>query len=1117
MHVHLRCSSHYSIADGMMSPDTIADACKARNIDAVAILDSNRMHGALESAMALAKRAIKPMVGISVDIAPCPGLARPSLGIIARDATGWKSLLELAYAITTRQSKPSWTEIAKLPGLICLARPVDADTARAMADSGMPTAAEIDRAGLIDPATEDSILTAAGAAGMAAVGTIDVRFKDLGDRDSHQVLMNLSRKGSGPDSAIASPPEGWLMHAEALDRKFADLPTLLDNACALAKTANHLLLPSKTAIMPKIENIASGTSTDAVLAKLAQDGLEQILRTGRLAAPEQTYRDRMETELTVIHRMQFDDYFLVVHDFTNWARRNGIAVGPGRGSAAGSLVLYALGVTNLDPIRWGLLFERFLNPDRVSMPDVDMDFCARRRDEVVEYIVERYGRRNVAAISTITGYNTRAAIRAACRHLELPMATANQLSQAIPYSQGHSPTLEQAEKDDHALTQALEHTGVAAEIRRHTHAFGECHSAWSKHAAGIVISNEPIDTLVPVAADPLSGFPVIQYAMTATEKAGLVKYDILALKNLTIIQDVLAGAAAAGRPIDIDKIPFDDRDALKLIARANTHGIFQLASGGIQSAIRTLQPERFEDLIALVSLYRPGPIEQIPHYAARKAGKEPIETLHPLMDQVLKETFGIIVYQEQIIEIVKLVAKFTAGAADLMRRAIGKKNAKELEAQRTRFMDGCAGNGIDAETAQHIFALIEKFADYGFNKSHATAYALIGYQTAYLKAHEPSLFATALLNADIQDHNATRNNLFDARVNGLAIVPSRIGNCSDLFRTTSKDPRAPIQYGIAAIKTVGAVAAARAARLIDQANPAQPNRMLPQLRAETLTVGQIEALINAGVFDTPHASRAQLIAACETGWAAPAKRSQKSLFEDTETADSLPKADDKPETETLAAESAAAAMIFPNIASLPIHPPIALCDWRPKRRDATTGRGKITQLTIVIEDVLVRMGRDGTARTSIIVADRTAVRRFSFIGAGMHRGADIVAGMVVNMMITADGQIHSITPVSTEIHGVSFILQAPRSILSEPTLMTEILQSLELTSQGCSVALAIGGTPHARRLLRTYTLDSIRRTEEMLSRFAPTQVDDHDSLLDELGPNGYDIDHTDEEELAHAE
>ena len=583
---------------------------------------------------------------------------------------------------------------------------------------------------------------------------------------------------------------------------FADIPEALASTVEIAQRCSYRPLTRKP-ILPRftVDDTSSAAEAETAeateLRRQAEEGLAKRLAAAGCAPglTEEHYRERLAFELSVIERMKYPGYFLIVADFIKWAKGQGIPVGPGRGSGAGSLVAWSLTITDLDPIRFGLLFERFLNPDRVSMPDFDIDFCQDRRDEVIRYVQERYGRDQVAQIITFGTLQARGVLRDVGRVLQMPYGQVDKLTKLVPQNPAAPVTLAaaingepklQAFRDsDPVVARAFDVAMKLEGLTRHA----------STHAAGIVIGDRPLRELVPLYRDPKSDMPVTQFNMKWVEPAGLVKFDFLGLKTLTVLDVAEKLVRQRGIEIDVDRLPVEDAASYAMLARGEVVGVFQVESQGMRRALVEMRPDRFEDIIALVALYRPGPMANIPTYCARKHGDEEPEYLHPILEPILKETFGVIIYQEQVMQIAQVLAGYSLGEADLLRRAMGKKIRAEMDKQRERFVSGSVERNIPKGQADAIFELLAKFADYGFNKSHAAAYALVSFQTAYMKAHYPVEFLAASMTLELNNTDKLSEFRAEAQRLGVKMEPPSINRsgvgvrCRTTRRSTTRSRR----------------------------------------------------------------------------------------------------------------------------------------------------------------------------------------------------------------------------------------------------------------------------------------------------------------------------------------
>ncbi|MPT24823.1 MAG: DNA polymerase III subunit alpha, partial [Starkeya sp.] len=660
-------------------------------------------------------------------------------------------------------------------------------------------------------------------------------------------------------------PDHHLKSRAEMAALFADLPEALENTVEIAQRCSWYTQTRKP-ILPRF----TGESDDPEaalqeeadeLARQAREGLKMRLETVGLAEGYTTeqYAERLEYEIGIITRMKFPGYFLIVADFIKWAKQQGIPVGPGRGSGAGSLVAYALTITDVDPLRFSLLFERFLNPDRVSMPDFDIDFCQDRREEVIRYVQEKYGRDQVAQIITFGTLQARAVLRDVGRVLEMPYGQVDRLCKLVPQNPANPVSLAQAIETEPKINEEREKEPVVGRLLDMALKLEGLYRHASTHAAGIVIGDRPLWELVPMYRDPRSDMPVTQFNMKKVEDAGLVKFDFLGLKTLTVLQTAVRLVAQRGITLDLSTIPLDDKKTYDMLTRGETVGVFQVESAGMRRALVDMKPDRLEDIIALVALYRPGPMANIPVYCAVKNGQEKAAYAHPALEASLKETYGVIIYQEQVMQIAQTLSGYSLGEADLLRRAMGKKIRAEMDKQRERFVSGAVERGVPKAKASEIFDLLAKFADYGFNKSHAAAYALVSYQTAYMKANYPTEFLAASMTLDMGNTDKLAEFRQESQRLGIEVVPPSVNHSGRDFAV--KDGR--ILYALAAIKGVGG----HSVDAIVEARGARPFTSLAdfasRINAKALNKRTMESLVNAGAFDALEKNRARASAAID--------------------------------------------------------------------------------------------------------------------------------------------------------------------------------------------------------------------------------------------------------------
>ena len=887
--VHLRVHSSYSLSEGAIKADKIAALARDAAMPAVAITDTGNLFGALEFSQACVAKGVQPVIGCQIALTRAEGTRLPPdpVVLLAQDAAGFANLQRLSSAgfLETEPGLKPQLPLARLAdhaqGLILLTGGMQGPLARLLAEARRDDAAsllaqlleafpdrvamELHRHGLAaEKAIEPGLIALAEERAVPLVATNECFFARPDMYEAHDALLCIAEgRLLAEQERRRVTPEHWFKPAAAMRALFADLPYACDNTLAIARRC-AVMAETRKPLLPVCPKVRPGQTEAETVRAMALEGLERRLDAlGADAAARARYRERLEFELGVIAKMGFSGYFMIVADFIQWAKGQGIPVGPGRGSGAGSVAAWALTITDLDPLRFDLLFERFLNPERVSMPDFDIDFCQDRRDEVIAFVRQEYGADRVAQIITFGKLQARAAVRDVGRVLGLPFGQVNKVAELIPNNPAKPVTLQQAidgepklqqmRAEDESVRRLLEIALQLEGLYRHA----------STHAAGVVIGDRPLTELVPVYRDPRSDFLVTQYSMKYVEQAGLVKFDFLGLTTLTILQRAVQFLAKQGITVDLDRLPLDDRPTFEMLQRGDAGGVFQFEGQGMRDVLRQMRPDRFEDLIAGVALYRPGPMANIPAYCQRKHG-EKWEAPHPEIHDILAETFGIMVYQEQVMQIAQRMAGYSLGAADLLRRAMGKKIRAEMDAQRKTFVDGATGRGIPPAKAEEVFDLMAKFADYGFNKSHAAAYALVAYQTAWMKANHPVAFLAACMSLAISNTDRLAALRQDAVRMGIRVLPPNI-NRSDADFALERDETGTlgIRYALAAVKKVG-VAAMQAlvatrggtpfADLADFAarvDPSQLNRM------------QIENLAKTGAFDVLEPNRARVFAGAE--------------------------------------------------------------------------------------------------------------------------------------------------------------------------------------------------------------------------------------------------------------
>ena len=898
--VHLRVHSAYSLSEGALKIPDIASLCKANRMPAVAITDTNNLFGALEFSQTCAKAGIQPIVGCQLAVAfetPEPNRTHRNsfdeLVLLAQNEAGYGNLLKLTsqafLAVEAGASPhvPGDAVKAHAEGLIALTGgrrgPLgrylaagQGDAAEAACDRlkaifGDRLYIEISRQGVREEtAIEPKLLALADAMNLPLVATNEAFFAEEGMYAAHDTLLCIAAGTSvNEPERRRLTPEFRFKTAQEMRAQFADVPEALDNTLVIAERC-AVMAETRAPILPHFVSEAGRSEIDE-LRHRATEGLEKRLAdhvlSGSGTEEERTaaaapYRERLDFELGVIESMGYPGYFLIVADFIQWAKGEGIPVGPGRGSGAGSVVAWALTITDLDPLRWGLLFERFLNPERVSMPDFDIDFCQERRDEVIRYVQRKYGEDRVAQIITFGKLQARAVLRDVGRVLQMPYGQIDRLCKLVPNNPANPVTLQEAiEIEPQLQEQRRQDESVARLIDIALQLEGLYRHA-STHAAGVVIGDRPLEELIPLYRDPRSDMPVSQFNMKDVEKAGLVKFDFLGLKTLSVLQTAVDLLKVRGIEVDLERLPLDDTGTFEMISRADTTGVFQLESSGMRDVLRRLKPDRFEDIIAVVALYRPGPMENIPSYINRKHGIEAVAYDHPKLEPVLKETFGIPIYQEQVQQMARDLAGYTLGRADLLRRAMGKKIKAEMDAQGDTFIRGCAEHsGIATRHARQIFDTMAAFAGYGFNKSHAAAYALVAYQTAWFKANYPVEFYAASMSFDMGNADRIAGFRRELLREGIALLPPDVNRSGVAFAVED----GAVRYALAALKNVGAAAMESLVGERAQNGPFRDvGDLADRLGAGVVNKRQMEHLIKAGALDSLNPNRRQLFECVDT-------------------------------------------------------------------------------------------------------------------------------------------------------------------------------------------------------------------------------------------------------------
>lgn len=908
--VHLRTRSPYSVLEGAIRIKDMARLCVEGGMPAVALTDSNNLFGALEFSETLANGGVQPIVGCTLSVLispPHPGERIEPEGtivLLAQSEIGYQNLMALSSAtfLDTGPTDPPHVSadlvLERSEGLIALTggpesalnrlivagRDTDASSwlDRLRAAFADRLYVELQRHGRREELqAENWLVEQAYARDIALVATNEAFFPDPGMHAAHDALLCIAQSSYlSVEDRRRVTPDHHFASVEEMAARFSDLPEALENSVDIARRC-HYRPKTHDPLLPRFET-ADGRDETEELAAQAEAGLRERLKTIDLAAPEQDYFDRLNFELGVIKQMGFPGYFLIVADFIKWAKNQNIPVGPGRGSGAGSVVAWALTITDLDPLRFGLLFERFLNPERVSMPDFDIDFCQERRGEVIQYVQQRYGRDHVAQIITFGTLQARAVVRDVGRVIQLPLGLVDKIAKLVPANPANPVTLAQAIEGETRLQQMRDEDPAVAKLLQTALKLEGLYRNASTHAAGVVIGDRALVELTPLYRDPRSDIPATQFNMKWVEPAGLVKFDFLGLKTLTVIARTLDYIRGAGGDVpDMETADYDDAAVYELLATGAGIGVFQMESTGMRDTLKKMKPDKIEDLIALISLYRPGPMKNIDVYVDRKFGRAEVDFLHPDLEQVLKETHGVIIYQEQVMQIAQILSGYSLGEADLLRRAMGKKKKEEMDRQRSRFIDGAKERDVSEGKAAYIFELVNEFAGYGFNKSHAAAYAAIAYRTGYLKAHFPVEFLSALMSLDRNNFDKLAVFFQEARKMDVPVVAPDVNRSRADFSVEG----GAVLYALGAIRNVSLtgmehVVAEREANgpykdLYDFAERVDPK----QVNKRTL-----ENLARAGAFDQLEPDRAcafaaaPILAAMATRAADERDSAQTSLF-----------------------------------------------------------------------------------------------------------------------------------------------------------------------------------------------------------------------------------------------
>jgi len=920
--VPLRCRTPYSLLEGALKIDELAARLREWRIPAAGLTDTNNICAALEYSEKMVDAGIQPIIGLTlsvylgdddIQLNPRTNLhggkeIAGTIVLLAQNEQGYTNLLKLSSSafLDVDATDLPHVNIMQLQGLneglIALTGGADGFINRLICSGQNEQAGhwlktmsawferrlyiELQRHGLPnEKQAEPHLINFAYDMALPLVATNEPYFLDPDMYKAHDALLAIS-EGSyvlETDRRHVSN-QHYLKMPEAMVKLFKDLPEAIENTIDIAKRC-AFRSPKRDPILPGFGD-GSESETD-ILARMAHEGLEMRLGQVEPAEPRGDYFARLDFELGVIAKMGFPGYFLIVADFIKWAKEQGIPVGPGRGSGAGSVVAWALTITDLDPLRYGLLFERFLNPERISMPDFDIDFCQERRGEVIRYVQDKYGEDQVAHIITFGTLQARAVVRDVGRVLQMPLGQVDRLAKLVPSNPANPVSLSEAIKIEPALQRERDSEPAVQELLTMALQLEGLYRNASTHAAGVVIGDRPLAELVPLYRDARSEIPATQFTMKWVEKAGLVKFDFLGLKTLTVIDRALKYLKQQGIVLDLDTTSVDDPDAYKLLEQGLSQGIFQLESSGMRDTLRKMAPNSIEELTAIISLYRPGPMRNIPEYIERKFGRSPITYPHESLEEILKETYGIIIYQEQVMQIAQILSGYSLGEADVLRRAMGKKDKEVMARQESRFVDGAAENGVKGALARQIFQLVNEFAGYGFNKSHAAAYAMISFRTAYLKAHHGVEFLAASMSLDIS--NVDKLALFarEAKQMNLEIMPPCVNRSHADFEVAD----GKILYALGAIKNVGVEAMKHLIQVREKGGPfLDMFDFARRLDARIVNKRAYENLAKSGAFDCLEPNRARTFASATVLLSISARAAQErnsaqvNLFGDSEEA-----------------------------------------------------------------------------------------------------------------------------------------------------------------------------------------------------------------------------------------
>jgi len=1017
--IHLRLHSSYSLAEGAIKIEKLVQLCEKHKMPAVAMTDTNNLFGGMEFSFKCAEHGIQPIVATQLNVQHLSGTDHPcNVLLYAKNQNGYQNLIHLISEAYLHPSSNEFPEISLSlfekynKDLIIATGGAFGSLGRFIADNDIEGAkeylsylkkyfdgriyVELSRHGFeIENRIETTAISLAYDFNLPLLATNNVCFSTPDDFRAHDVLICISQSKTIYDSdRQTSCQEYYFKSQQEMNNLFSDIPEALENTVNLAERCAFMLVKQKP-MMPIFKS-ESGRSQEDELVVMASEGLEEKLEKFKYQKDYEEIRtkyfERLRYELDVIRTMGFSGYFLIVADYVRWAKSQNIPVGPGRGSGAGSNVAWSIHITDVDPIYFKLFFERFLNPDRVSMPDFDIDFCQARREEVIDYVQRKYGAQSVAQITTFGKLQAKAVVKDVGRVLAMPYGFVDKISKLIPFSPTNQITLQQAIDSEPALQELIQTDGQVKNLMEIALRLEGLYRNPGVHAAGVVISDKNLQDIVPMYKDVKSDMPSTQYSTKYVESASLIKFDFLGLKTLTVIQKAIDLINRDGKILTSQTIPLDDTKTFELMKSVNCVGIFQIESGGMRDVVKKLRPDRIEDIIALVALYRPGPMDDIPKYIACKHGLEPITYLHEKVKPILEETYGVMVYQEQVMQIAQVVGGYSLGQADILRRAMGKKHKDEMQAQQKRFIDGAVERGVKKEIAEKLFEQMSKFASYGFNKSHSTPYGILTYETAFLKANYPMEFYAAVMTLDMANTDKLAAYYQDAKLNKIKIAPPDINlSEADFIIDSSTDC---IIYSLAAIKGSGISVVNE---IVNERKENGPYTSIFEF-AERLSPLKIlnrrflENFVKSGAFDKLHPNRHQLIESLDEILSVKVDTDQFSLFD--KSYPELANVSEWEDTEKLQHEFAAVGFYISS------HPMQQYEDFIKKLRfshlSETTNFPK-TKVAVIINDVTFKTSKNQSKFCILQVSDITGIMEVTLFGETVTRCRDLL--QIGNMVV----------------------------------------------------------------------------------------------------------------------